>query len=331
MTTTEEPAEPTRKVRPVFAALLTFVSLGLGFYYARQTKTAIYLLIATALISVAAGIALLFSIYAGGNPLGISGDLTTVDNAGHIVGLVCAAAVAIWAWISTTRKPVVKKAGPVRLLGYVGIVVVPLLIALAIAMVLRWLAFQPFRNPSGSMQPTISIGAGMLVSKSAYGYSAVSFAPFEDFIPVHRSGEPARGDIVVLRPPYQRTDYVKRVIGLPGDHVGMINGVLSINGQPVKRELAATTPDPETSEPIRVFRETLPNGASYLTYDRVPSGKLDNMPDTEISPGHYFVLGDDRDNSVDSRVETFGSIPVDRLVGKVIGINNVGSSRAELD
>jgi signal peptidase I len=188
--------------------------------------------------------------------------------------------------------------------------------ALILALVVRTLLFQPFTIPSGSMLPNLLVGDYLFVSKYSYGYSRFSlpFAPnlFEGRI---WAGEPKRGDVVVFKyPPNPDLDYIKRLIGMPGDRIQMISGVLHINGEPVKREQTGTW-TPETGGPaIPVFRETLPNGVGYDTLDVNPASEGDNTQVFEVPPAHYFFMGDNRDNSLDSRFDV-GFVPYENLVG----------------
>jgi len=197
--------------------------------------------------------------------------------------------------------------------------------ALIIAIVIRTLLFQPFNIPSGSMKATLLIGDYLFVSKYSYGYSHYSLplSPplFSGRILVF--SKPARGDVVVFRLPRDdSTDYIKRVIGLPGDRIQMKDGLLYINGAPVKRERAAEFIDDENGTPERVrrWRETLPNGVTYETLDLQDNGFLDNTQEYLVPPDHYFMMGDNRDNSTDSRVpperQGVGYVPFENLVGK---------------
>lgn len=197
-----------------------------------------------------------------------------------------------------------------------------ILYALALAMVLRFTIAQPFRIPSGSMQPTLEVGDYIVVTKWSYGYGRYSFAPLEGLLPQGRlfGSAPSQGDVVVFRPtPEPDRDFIKRVIGMPGDRVQMIDGALHINGQPVEREsLGAVEFMNEAGFPeqIPAYRETLPNGASYTVFDRNPRSELDNTRVFVVPDGHYFMMGDDRDNSADSRVPSVvGYVPYDNLVG----------------
>jgi len=193
--------------------------------------------------------------------------------------------------------------------------------ALLIALVIRVVLFQPFSIPSGSMKPTLLIGDYLFVSQFSYGYSRYSLP----FSPPLFSGRifgspPARGDVAVFRlPKDDSSDYIKRVIGLPGDRIKMVDGLLHINDVPVKRERIGDFIDDETGGPERVrrWRETLPNGVSYESLDLEDNGFLDNTQEYVVPAGHYFMMGDNRDNSTDSRVlSAVGYVPFENLVGK---------------
>lgn len=196
-----------------------------------------------------------------------------------------------------------------------------ILYALALAFVLRFTIAQPYRIPSGSMQPTLEVGDYIVVTKWSYGYGRYSFVPFEGLLPHGRlfGHAPTRGDVVVFRPPPEPDrDFIKRVIGMPGDHIQMISGVLHINGVPVRREPTGVMAFENESgfvERIPTFRETLPNGVSFTTFDRGET-ELDNTREYVVPTGNYFMMGDDRDNSADSRVASVvGFVPYDNLVG----------------
>lgn len=195
--------------------------------------------------------------------------------------------------------------------------------ALLIAMVLRIFLFQPFTIPSASMEPNLYEGDYIVVSKWSYGYSkhSIPFSPplFEGRV---LGSGPKRGDIVVFKLPRDdKTDFIKRVIGLPGDRIQMISNKLYINGQPVDDVLVSEGEinDIFGSHPIAEVRETLPGGKSFMTQDFGPGNDLDDTPVYEVPAGHYFMMGDNRDNSIDSRVEQssgVGMVPAENLVGK---------------
>lgn len=194
--------------------------------------------------------------------------------------------------------------------------------ALLIALVVRTLLFQPFNIPSGSMKDTLLIGDYLFVSKYSYGYSRYSF-PF-GLAPISGrlfGSDPERGDVAVFKLPSDTSiDYIKRVIGLPGDTVQVIDGIVQINGEPVQREQIDDYIEQSASGAVRRvprFRETLPNGVSYETLDLTPRGQLDNTREYKIPEGHYFMMGDNRDNSIDSRVlSRVGYVPYENFIGR---------------
>jgi signal peptidase I len=195
------------------------------------------------------------------------------------------------------------------------------LYAVVIAVVFQTFAFKLFNIPSGSMMGTLLIGDYLFVSKYSYGYSRFSLPLSLPLFSGRIFGaEPQRGDVVVFRlPKDESTDYIKRVIGLPGDRIQMIDGLLYINRVPVKRERVADFIDDANggAERVRRWRETLPNGRSYETLDLQDNGFLDNTQEYLVPPGHYFMMGDNRDNSADSRVRSaVGYVPLENIVGK---------------
>jgi len=193
--------------------------------------------------------------------------------------------------------------------------------ALIIALVIRTFLFQPFNIPSGSMIPTLLVGDYLFVSKYSYGYTHYSL-PFSPPLFPGRifGGEVHRGDVVVFRLPKDDSiDYIKRVVGLPGDRIQVIDGVLTINGQPVKRERIGdyVTDDDGVVQRVKRYRETLPNGVSYTTLDLTDNGFYDNTAVYSVPAGDYFMMGDNRDNSTDSRVlSQVGYVPYENIIGK---------------
>lgn len=196
------------------------------------------------------------------------------------------------------------------------------------------LLFQPFRIPSSSMEGSLEIGDYLFVTKFTYGYSIYSIplvAPAQASEGRILGGEAERGDVVVFRLPADPAqDYIKRVIGLPGDRIQMVAGVLHINGEPVKLERIEDRVElREDGSEARVpqFRETLPNGVQHVILNREDESRFDDTEEFQVPAGHYFMMGDNRDNSNDSRGDV-GVVPAANLVGRaqVIFFSHDGSA-----
>ena len=213
------------------------------------------------------------------------------------------------------------------------------------AWALRSFIIQPFNIPSGSMLPTLYIGDYLIVAKWPYGYSRYSF-PFG--IPAFEGrviGQlPHRGDVVVFHHPDEKEDLVKRVIGIPGDTVAVANGRLILNGKPVPRRKLPPFRMPISpnsscravppAQPVIIarggesdcfypaFMETLPGGPSFTVLDQVEHGQADDFAPVLVPAGHVFLMGDNRDDSLDSRYPPFeggiGMVPVDHLIGRAL-------------
>tara|TARA_B100001093_G_scaffold508571_1_gene571037 strand:- start:2333 stop:3076 length:744 start_codon:yes stop_codon:yes gene_type:complete len=196
-----------------------------------------------------------------------------------------------------------------------------LLGALAIATIIRSLIIQPFYIPSSSMEPNLLIGDRIFVSKFTYGFSKHSF-PFSPNISDKRFFYklPAQGDLVVFKTPADnRTDYIKRLIGLPGDEIQFINGAIFINNSPIKRKIISKDKNVRCGKfllEVNTFLETLPNGSQYFaSYSK--SGTMMNTQKFIVPKNHFFLLGDNRDCSRDSRyLESVGYVNSINLVGK---------------
>jgi signal peptidase I len=201
----------------------------------------------------------------------------------------------------------------------VGTLLVPLLLAFGV----RTFLFQPFNIPSASMSPTLLVGDYFFASKYAYGYGRYSLPLSLPLFSGRIAGaEPGRGDVVVFRLKGGSSDYVKRVVGLPGDHIQMKEGLLYINGVPVQRQ---RLPDfvgaglcGSSTDRVKRWRETLPNGVSYETLDCIDNGFYDNTNVYAVPSDAFFMLGDNRDNSTDSRVlSAVGYVPLQNIIGRV--------------
>ena len=188
-----------------------------------------------------------------------------------------------------------------------------------LALTIRSCAFEPYNIPSSSMVPTLLVGDYLFISKYDYGYSKHSFPFSIPLIPRGRlfSQAPERGDVVIFKLPTDRhTDYIKRVVGLPGDTIQLIGGRLSINGQVVERKKIGEQDWLTESgwQHYIHYKEVLPNGVEHDIFELSDHMQLDNTEPLVIPPGSYFVMGDNRDNSQDSR--RFGVVPEELLEGK---------------
>jgi signal peptidase I len=196
-----------------------------------------------------------------------------------------------------------------------------LVFALLIALTVRTFAYEPFNIPSSSMVPSLLVGDFLFVSKFSYGYGSegtfLGFIPFKGRL---GGSEPHRGDIVVFKLPRDPSvDYIKRLIGLPGDTIQMRQGILYINGVPVERTRlekplaeADTKPAPNAAD----YLEYLPQSPTHVIRKIGDNQPLDNTDVFTVPPHHYFFMGDNRDNSQDSRTKNVGFVPEENLVGK---------------
>ena len=216
---------------------------------------------------------------------------------------------------------------------------------IVLAWAIRSFIVAPFSIPSGSMLPTLYVGDYLLVAKWPYGYSKYSFPlgvpAFEGRL---LGRQPARGDVVVFRHPDGRSDLIKRVIGIPGDTIEVKGGAVTLNGKalrrkpiaPVRIAISANSPC-KTVPPMApkveneagqayclypAYRESLPDGQSYVTLDQVGDGEADNFGPVTVPAGRVFLMGDNRDDSLDSRFEPYnggiGMVPNDHLIGRAL-------------
>jgi len=196
-----------------------------------------------------------------------------------------------------------------------------LLGAIIIALLIRTVIFEPFSIPSGSMKPNFLIGDYLYVSKYPYGISNSSFL-FEPYFINGRIFEfekPQRGEVIVFKSSYDRTtNYIKRLIGLPGDEIQVKDNILYINGVMVPRKEAGTFKDPDDGTVLNRYVETLPNNVSYYIIENPKGSIADNTKVYKVPEGHYFMMGDNRDHSVDSRFGNYpiGFVPHNKLIGR---------------
>lgn len=191
--------------------------------------------------------------------------------------------------------------------------------AVLIAVVVRTVLIEPFNIPSGSMMPTLLVGDYLFVTKYSYGYSRHSL-PFSPRLFSGRifASPPERGDVAVFKLPRDnKTDYIKRVIGLPGDRIQVTDGILQINGEPVGRRRDGSFREYRRGRSINRYVEVLPGGREHdIVEERDDKLFSDNTRVYTVPAGHYFMMGDNRDNSQDSRFGGVGFVPEENLVGR---------------
>ncbi len=291
--------EKFKKRRPVVAAILSLGLMGLGQLYNGQFHRAIMYFAIEILSAISLFLILVI-------PLSFQGIIIL------LFGIVIYFGIRIFAILDAFIGA--RRIGSIELQRYnrwyvylsvflVAVITVEIFNRSEIRSEIR-AARRPFSIPSGGMSPTLLVGDYLFVDGTAY-----------------RQRPPERGDIAVFKLPRDNsTDYVKRIIGLPGDKIQMTDGVLSINGEAVKRERVADYIGENamgTSVKVKRYNETLPNGASHFTLDLTENGAWDTTGVYEVPPGHYFMMGDNRDNSTDSRfLQLVGYVPAENFIGR---------------
>ena len=208
------------------------------------------------------------------------------------------------------------------LLREVREIALTLVFAIILALAIRIVLFQPFTIPSSSMEPGLVTGDYIVVSKYPYGWSKASL-PFNPAMSPGRlfGREPRRGDVVVFRLPRDPSEaWIKRVVGLPGDTVQVRGGVVFVNGDPVRQTRLDVVADHDAPQRrVQQVRETLADGRSYVTYDGGPDLPGDDTPVRRVPAGCYLMMGDNRDNSLDSRWPPeigVGLLPAENIIGR---------------
>jgi signal peptidase I len=217
-------------------------------------------------------------------------------------------------------ETVTKAAKPARKKSELRETIVVIVEALLIALIFRTFLYQPFSIPTASMQSTLMIGDYFIANKFTWGFGKYSFPIALPFNGRVFGGTPERGQVAVFRNEITGEDYIKRIIGLPGETIQMREGRLYINDAQVEREQVGTAQDTDSEMrtiPVTVYRETLPNGVSHTIQEIADNGPLDNTAEYIVPAGHYFMMGDNRDRSQDSRVlSQVGYVPFDAFIGK---------------
>jgi signal peptidase I len=293
--------------RPWLAALLSLITPGLGQLYCRRPKRAAAWFLTSFVLGTTFYILLSQAILAPTLP---------VQWAFYLGLGAYEAAMLADAWLLARRVGSITLAWYTR--WYIYVLIFVALQALGYAIIPEKPAYQTFSMPSASMNPTLVVGDMFAVSTSAY-----------------RSSSPQPGDVVVIKKKEGGRSFVKRVIAVGGDRVQMKTGRLYVNGVMAERESLGDYNNPGNgtgSAVLKLYRETLPNGRSYKIAELSDNEFFDNTPEFLVPPGQLFLLGDNRDSSVDSRAPgEFGTIPVEHVIGRVMEITgSEDSSRVGL-
>jgi len=204
-----------------------------------------------------------------------------------------------------------------------GSAIATILWAVGIAFVLRTFLFQPFTIPSGSMEPNLIKGDYIVTSKYSIGYGRYAAAPlpFPNVEGRLLKRDPKRGDIIVFRTDHNRITYIKRLVGLPGDQIQMKSGRLHVNGQAMHQlKSKSIAPDGAQYSSAEVWSERFSENQEHLVFESIRNGTADNTQSITVPDGHYFMMGDNRDHSGDSRMSIkqggVGLIPAENIIGR---------------
>ncbi len=309
---------------PRIAGLLTLLGWGSGLFYAGRMRLAIIAGVAQvghAMVFVFCLVGLIAIRHPAAKPLW----KTVQDGAHEWVGFALSAALGVCVFLVTRRPQATKLSRRTRAFGAVGFWLAPLMFSVAVALVVRSIAIQPFNMASGAMQPTISPNTLLLVNKHKYGHGRYSYKPLPGPLRTELPHDIV-GDVVAFHDTATRATWVSRVVAIEGDTVTVRGGQLSVNGRIVEREVIGETKGrrsvrSDEEVPVQLYRETLSNGVSFRVWDFEPTARFDYFGPYTVPDGHVFLMSDNRDFSVDSRSPDLGPVSIQQLLGPIAVIS----------